>query len=104
MFKQFVLQYKDTAPNIYKFLSYIVSLPTSEADLDDTGTVDKLAFIRLNGPPPGCIKNRKLLKTALNLMYKSDYAPHVLYMGRNLKTTPVVVERILNASSNVRLT
>ena len=124
MFQQFVLQYKDAAPNMYMFLSYVVSFPTSEEvveswgsaidhlnknkyntregmGLDDTGRIDKLAFVRLNGPPPGSIKNRKMLKTGLNLMDKGDYAPHVLHMGKKLKTTSVAVERILNASSNV---
>ena len=40
--------------------------------LDDTGTIDKLAFIGLNGPPPGFQQNRRSFKSALQLMYEGD--------------------------------
>ena len=78
--KKFVFKNKEICPVIFKFLSFVVSLPTSEAiveswgstidylnkskrntyeclDSKDTGTVDKLAFIKLNGPLPGLKTN-----------------------------------------------
>ena len=42
----------------------------------DTGTVDKTAFVRLNGPLPGSKKNTKFLKAASNIMFKDNYAKH----------------------------
>ena len=121
MLKQFVLKNKDTSPTIYKFLSYVVCFPTTEAvvescgsfidrlhknkpntmeelELPKTGTVDQLAFLKLNGPPPGSLKNRKMYKTALNLLFKGDCASHFLHLGRDLQTTSLVVDRILNVS------
>ena len=99
------------------FLSYIVSLPTSEAiveswgstidylnkikrnvfestDTSETGTVDKLAFIKLNGPPPGLKSNRIFLKEALTLMFKGNYQKHFIHSGQKLKATSKVVSRI----------
>ena len=35
-------------------------------DLTDTGTIDKLTFVRLCDPPPGMKQNRKLFECALN--------------------------------------
>ena len=37
--------------------------------LDDTGTINKLTFVRLNGPAPGFHQNRRLFKSAMQLMY-----------------------------------
>ena len=65
-------------------------------ELENTRTVDKLTFIRLNGPPPG------IYKSALVLMFKGDCTSHFLHIGRNLKATLIVVDRIL--SSNERIT
>ena len=65
-------------------------------ELENTRTVEKLTFIRLNKPPQG------IYKSALVLMFKGDYASHFLHIGRNLKTTLIVVDRIL--SSNERIT
>ena len=45
----------------------------------------------------GLLKNRRLFKSALNLMYKGDYESHFLHLGRNFKTTSIVVNRILNS-------
>ena len=76
MLKQFVNKYGSKFPILYSFLYYVVSFPTSEAvveswgssidhpnknkprakeviGLDNTGTIDKLAFVRLNDPPLG---------------------------------------------------
>ena len=80
--KHFVLEHKENCHAIYNFLSFVVCFPTSEAiveswgstidylnkckrnvyetsDILETGTVDKLAFIKLNGPPPGLKSNKK---------------------------------------------
>ena len=97
-------------PMLHRFLSHVVSFSTSEAvveswgsviehlnknkpnikevidNLVDTGTIDRLTFIRLNGPPPGLKNNRQMFKTALNLMFKGDYSKHFLHLsGQNLK-------------------
>ena len=97
--KRFVLEMKTNCQTIYKFLSFVVCFPISEAIVEswgstidylnkckrnvyetseilDTGTVDKLAFIKLNGPPPGFKANKKLLKNALTLMFDGSYANH----------------------------
>ena len=120
VYKQFVSKNKDTAKYLYRFLSFVASFPTSEAiveswgssiehiykkkphtreglDLYDTGTVDKLVFLRLNGPPPGLLQNKKLFKSALCLMFKGDFSSHFLHIGRNLNATSLVIDRIRNA-------
>ena len=78
--KQFVSMNSEKCPLIYRFLSNVVAMQSSEAIVEswgscidhlhknkphtmevtggqdltsDTGTVDKFAFIKLNGPPPG---------------------------------------------------
>ena len=69
--------------------------------LDDTGTIDKLAFVRLNGPPRGFQQKRRLFKSALQLMYKDDFTKDFLHVGgRHLKTTSLVIERIRNSNDN----
>ena len=70
--------------------------------LDNTGTIDKLAFVQLNGPPPGFQQNRRLFKSALQLMYKDDFTTDFLHVGgRNLETTSPVTERIMNSNDNI---
>ena len=32
----------------------------NKVDVAETGTIDKLTFIKLNGPPPGMMKNRNI--------------------------------------------
>ena len=107
LFKHFVLKNKDNCPVMYKFLSFVVCFPTSEAiveswgstidylnkckrnvfettDILEIGTVDKLAFIKLNGPPPGLKTNRKMLKAALTLMFNGHYAKHFSHTGNRV--------------------
>ena len=97
--KQFVFKYKESYPVLCRFLSFVVAFPTSEAiveswgstidclnkskrnvieveNVQETGTVDKLAFIRLNRPPPCLKSNKKMLKAALNLMFKDGCSKH----------------------------
>ena len=71
-------------------------------ELDNTGTVDKLVFIRLNGPPPGLSQNKKLFKRALCLMCKGDFSSHFLHIGRVLKATSLVIDRISNTDNALR--
>ena len=122
VFKQFVARNKDTAKSLFRFLSFVACFPTSEAiveswgssidhiyknkphtreglELDNTGTVDKLVFIRLNGPPPGLLQNKKLFKSALCLMFKGDFSSHFLHIGRDLKATSLVIDRISNTDN-----
>ena len=79
--KRFVLEMKTNCQTIYKFLSFVVCFPISEAIVEswgstidylnkckrnvyetseilETGTVDKLAFLKLNDPPPGFKANK----------------------------------------------
>ena len=74
----YVLEFKHDHPQLVRFLSFVVCFPVSEAvveswgssleyiykkkhnvqdgiGLAEVGTVDKLAFIRLNGPPPAML-------------------------------------------------
>ena len=60
-------------------------------ELENIGAVDKLAFKRLNGPPPGLSVDRRIYKSALALMFKGDYASHFLHIGRNVKAALIVV-------------
>ena len=125
MLKQFFYRYQRKFPVLHSFLSYIVSFPTSEAiveswasvidhlnkskphtkeviGLEDTGTIDKLTFIKLNGPPPCALRNKPLLKSALQIMYNGNYTKHFLHLGgRNLRATSLVVERIRNIDKDV---
>ena len=88
--------------------SFIICFPTSEAvveswgfsidhlnktkphtkvvvDFSDIGTIDKMVFIKLNGPPPGFRKNTKMLKSALLLMFNGDFASHFVHSGQKLR-------------------
>ena len=125
VFKQFISSHSEKCPVLYRFLSFVVALPTSEAIVEswgssidhlhkikphtsevtdkedltsETGTVDKFAFIKLNGPPPGLGKNVKILKAALNVMFKDNFAKHFTHAGSNLKLTSKVVSKILNGN------
>ena len=85
LLKQFVLKNKELAKTLFNCLSFAVCLPTSgaiveswgssidylfktkpntkeELEQENTGTVDKLAFLRLNGPLPGLSLNRRIFK------------------------------------------
>ena len=63
----------------------------------ETGTVDKFAFIKLNGPPPGAARDVKILKAALNVMFKGNFPKHFIHVG-NLNTTSKTVSRIVNGT------
>ena len=110
-------EYSDLA----RLLSFCVSFPVSEAiveswgssithlyslkhnpkeyqdDVAETGTVDKMTFIKLNGSPPGMMNNREMLKRALNDCYKSDNALHFIDQTKfKNSVTSKVVTRILD--------
>ena len=123
--KQFVSMNSEKCPLMYRFLSNVVAMPTSEAIVEswgscidhlhknkphtmevtdgrqnltsETGTVDKFAFIKLNGPPPGAARNVKILKAALNVMFKGNFPKHFIHVG-NLNTTSKTVSRIVNGT------
>ena len=99
LFEQFLLKNKESAKTLFIFLSFVVCLPAWEAiveiwgssvdhhfkikpntkegfELENTGTVDKFAFIRINGPSPGSSLKRKFYKSAWALMFKGDYIFH----------------------------
>ena len=69
-------------------------------NVQETGTVDKLAFIRLNGPAPGLKSNKIMLKAALNLMFKDGYSKHFIHKGKSLNITSRVVNRITESDDN----
>ena len=110
---------------LVKLLSFCVAFPVSEAiveswgstishlysikhnpnepsnDLQETGTIDKLTFVRLCGPPPGMKSNRRLLKRALNEHYKSDFGGHfVNHCPQFQRATSKVVQRIISPSTS----
>ena len=122
--KQFVSLTSEKCPVLYRFLSNVVALPTSEVIVEiwgscidhlhknklhtkevtgredltsDTGTVDKYAFVKLNGPPPGAGRNVKILKAALNVMCKDNFAKIFTHAG-HLNVTSKVVSRIINGT------
>ena len=120
LLKQSVLKNKEYAKTLFNILFFAVWLPTSEAiveswgpsidyifkvkpntkkglELENTGTVDKLAFIRLNGPPLG-FSLKWIYNSALAFKFKGDYASHFLHIDRNLKATLIVVDRILSSN------
>ena len=70
-----------TLENIYKKKHAI----KDGGSLDDVGTVDRLAFIRLNGPPPSMLKNVALHRDALTLMYNGDYSTKFIHTASHLK-------------------
>ena len=120
LLKRFVNEFGQDCPELVHLLSLCVSFPVSEAiveswgstishyftikhsttepinDLKETGTVDKLTYIKLCGPPPGRTSNRRLLKAALHRHFKSDYAQHFVNSDRFDRATSKVVTRILN--------
>ena len=110
---------------MFSMLSFIVSFPTSEAvveswgssidhlnktkphtkevlDVSDTGTIDKMVFIKLNGPPPGFRKKHKrILKSALLLMFNGDFSSHFTHSGQKLTKTSLVVSKIHNTEIDI---
>ena len=100
LLKKFVKDMGDDCAELVNLLSFCVSFPVSEAvveswgstishyygikhnskqpddDLQQTGTVDKLTYIRLCGPPSGKSSNRRFLKAALHKHFKSDFAKY----------------------------
>ena len=53
--------------------------------------MEKLAFIRLNGLPPGLSINRTIYKNT------KDCASHFVHIGRNLQATLITVDRSLSS-------
>ena len=66
----------------------------------ETGTVNKLTFIKLNGPPPGLKANKKILKAALTLMFNGSYASHFIHSGQSVGITSKVLTRILDGDAS----
>ena len=121
--KQFVFKHHETCPVIFKFLSFTVCLPISEAIVEswgstidflnktkrhaletlstaETGTVDKLAFIKLNGPPPGLKSNKTMLTAALTLMFNGPYSSHFIHSGQRVGCTSKVISRIIDGDAS----
>lgn len=121
LLKKFVSERGDQLPQVTKLLSFSICFPVSEAiveswgssldavyhkkhhtydpvdDLKQTGTVDMLVFLRLNGPRPSMKSNISLLKTALIGMKGSDYGKYFQHsLDHNLNATSKVVTRVLN--------
>ena len=45
-------------------------------------------------------KIKEILKTALNLMFKDDFAKHFIHTGKNLNVTSKVVNRIMTGDGD----
>ena len=57
---------------------------------------DKLTFVKLNGPPPGMLKNQNILERALVSHFNCNFASHFVNTSKFERGTSVVVNRILN--------
>ena len=66
----------------------------------ETGTVDKLAFIKLNGPPPGLKSNKTMLTAALTLMFNGPYSSHFIHSGQRVGCTSKVISRIIDGDAS----
>ena len=125
--KQFVHndRHDNHCAELIRLMSFCVCFPVSEAiveswgstishlyaikhnpkepsdDLLETGTIDKLTFIRLCGPPPGMKNNRKLFKCVLMDHFKcSDFGKHFANTTKFERVTSKVVERIITPDTS----
>ena len=119
LIKCFVKDEAKICPDLVRLLSFCICFPVSEAivetwgstisrvhqhkphskepvnDVTRTGTVDKICFIMLNGPPPGRKANDRFLEQALYLHFNSEYSRHFVNTTRYERITSKVVERVL---------
>ena len=65
-------------------------------DIAETGTIDKLTFIKLNGPPPAMESNKTMWERALISHFKSDFALHFINTTKLPQAASKVVQRIFN--------
>ena len=124
LLKKFVHEEKFHCPSLYRLLSFCVSFPVSEAvveswgstityicslkhhpgeandDISQTGTIDKLTFIKLNGPPPGMLNNRSIFERALVSHFNGNFANHFINTTKFDRGTSIVVNRILNPTDS----
>ena len=92
--------------NVWKFrpfkpeidFAFSVSTERSESS-DHLGLINKLTFVKLNGPAPGKTSNRRILIAALYSHYKGDFSSHFLNKVSSIHTTSKVVHRINNQNS-----
>ena len=110
LLKLFVSEMGVRLPKVTKLISFSVCFPVSEAiveswgssldpvdDLNETGTVDMLVFIKLNGPKPAMKSNSNLLKSALIEMKGVDYGKYFQHsVDPKLNASSKVVKRVLN--------
>ena len=72
-------------------------------DLSETGTIDKLTFIKLCGPPPGRKDNKKLFKRALIEHFDtSEFERHFTNSSSHTfnRVTSKVVKRIVDSETS----
>ena len=127
LIKKFVSENRTQCNELIRLISFCISFPVSEAiveswgssinhlysikhnpgehhdDLKEPGTIDKLVFVRLNGPPPGTLNNNKLFDVALNLQFQSSYPKHFTNTSKFSRATSKVVAKIANATNAVVL-
>ena len=125
LIKKFVSENGTENAELTRLISFCISFPVSEAiveswgssithlynikhnpgehhdDLKEPCTIDKLVFIRLNGPPPGKSGNEELFEVALNLQFNSSYAKHFVNTSRFARAASKVVTNIVNSNVNV---
>ena len=101
LFKQFVLKNKESAKSLFNFLSFLVCLLTSEAIVESWGSsIDHLLKIKPNTKEGLDLENTGTVDK-LALILKGDCVSHFLHIGRNLKANLIAVDR--NLSSNEAL-
>ena len=69
-------------------------------DISQTGTIDKLTFIKLNGTPPGMLNNRSIFERALVSHFNGNFANHFINTTKFDRGTSIVVNRILNPTDS----
>ena len=60
------------------FVVHLYAIEQPNNDLQETGTIDKLTFVRLCGPPPGMKSNKVISMCPIKEHYKSDFGGHFM--------------------------
>ena len=118
LLKKFVAESGPRFSDFVTLLSFCCSFPVSEAimeswgstidhlyqlkhnpsenvdDLSEPGTIEKLTYIKLNGPSPGKESNRHIFVAALYNRFKGNFASHFRNHAAQIHTTSKVVHRI----------
>ena len=62
--------------------------------------IDKMVFIKLNGPRPGFSKNKRL-KSSMLLMFNGDFSLHFNHSRQKLWKTSLIISKIANTETDI---